>query len=165
MNFRQFFHLGFSLALILLGLLFLYGGFGLSNWRDEALDEVNKIRDEIVVAKTLVDEGQVDTYVDLLVQLSGYCNEVKIPRAQCRVNSKGAVDQGDYTSREYVVNLDKVTMPWVVDYFAKLEGLPSNVRVVQSNLKKTQGESRRGKSQSPSLNLVLIMNEITFKQT
>lgn len=165
MNIRQFFHLGVSLAMILLGLLFLYGGFGLSNWRDETLTEVNKIRDELVVAKTLVDEGQVDAYVDLLVQLTGYCNEVKIPRGQCRVNSKGAIDQGDYTSREYIVNLDKVTMPWVLDYFTKLEGLPSNVRVVRSNLKKIQGESRRAKSQKPSLNLVLIMNEITFKQT
>lgn len=165
MNFRNFVHLGISLSMILMGMIFVYGGMGFANWRDQTIRDVEKTRDEIKVARTLLDEGQVDTYVDLLMQLSGYCDEVQIPRVQCRVTSQGAVDQGDYSSRKYVVNLDKVNMTSVVDYFQKLESLPSNVRVIRSLLKKVQAEGRKGKTTQPSLNLNLEMNEITFKQT
>lgn len=165
MSIRQFFHLGVSLSMILLGIVFLYGGSFFANKRDNAVNNVAKIRSQIKVAKTLVNEGQVDTYSDLLVQLSGYCDQVKIPRSNCRVNSQGAVDKGDYTSRKYVINLSRMTMPWVVQYFSKLENLPSNVRVIRSNLRREVPRVKRGKSQIPLLSLNLEMNEITFKQT
>ena len=165
MSIKQFFHLGVSLTMIFLGLIFLYGGAFFAEQRDKAKNNVVKIRSQIKVAKTLVNEGQVDTYSDLLVQLSGYCDQVKIPRSNCRVNSQGAVDKGDYTSRKYVINLNRMTMPWVVQYFSKLENLPSNVRVIRSNLRREVSRLRRGKPQAPSLSLNLEMNEITFKQT
>ena len=165
MSFKQFFHLGVSLSMILLGIIFMYGGSFLAEMRDKSLDKVAKIKSQIKVAKTLVNEGEVDTYSDLLIQLSGYCDQVKIPRANCRVNSQGAVDKGDYTSRKYVINLSKMTMPWVIQYFSKLENLPSNVRVIRSNLRKEMPRVKRGKTQVPSLSLNLEMNEITFKQT
>ncbi len=165
MSIKQFFHLGISLSMIVLGLVFLYGGSFFAQKRDNAINNVVKIRSQIKVAKTLVNEGQVDTYSDLLVQLSGYCDQVKIPRSHCRVNSQGAVDKGDYTSRKYVINLSRVTMPWVVQYFSKLENLPSNVRVVRSNLRRETSRFKKSKSQVPTLSLNLEMNEITFKQT
>ena len=165
MSFKQFFHLGISISMIVMGLLFLYGGSYFAEKRDDATDNVAKIRSQIKVAKTLVNEGQVDTYSDLLVQLSGYCDQVKIPRSNCRVNSQGAVDKGDYTSRKYVINLSHMSMPWVVKYFSKLENLPSNVRVIRSNLRKEVSRVKKGKPQIPKLNLNLEMKEITFKQT
>ena len=165
MSFKQFFHLGVSFSMILLGIIFMYGGSFFAEMRDKSLDKVAKIRSQIKVAKTLVNEGEVDTYSDLLIQLSGYCDQVKIPRVNCRVNSQGAVDKGDYTSRKYVINLSKMTMPWVIQYFSKLENLPSNVRVIRSNLRKEMPRGKRGKPQVPSLSLNLEMNEITFKQT
>ena len=165
MSFKQFFHLGISISMIVMGLLFLYGGSYFAEKRDDATENVAKIRSQIKVAKTLVNEGQVDTYSDLLVQLSGYCDQVKIPRSNCRVNSQGAVDKGDYTSRKYVINLSSMSMPWVVKYFSKLENLPSNVRVIRSNLRKEVSRVKKGKPQIPKLNLNLEMKEITFKQT
>ena len=165
MSVKQFFHLGVSLSMMLLGLVFFYGGSFFAEKRDNTLENVTKIRSEIKVAKTLMNEGQVDTYSDLLVQLSGYCAQVKIPRSNCRVNSQGAVDKGDYTSRKYIINLNQMTMPWVIQYFTKLENLPSNVRVIRSNLRREVPRGRRGKPKLPSLSLNLEMNEITFKQT
>ena len=165
MSVKQFFHLGISLSMVVLGIIFFYGGSFFADKRDQSIQEVAKIRSQIKVAKTLVNEGEVDTYRDLLIQLAGYCDQVKIPRVNCRVNSQGAIDKGDYTSRKYVINLSQMTMPWVIKYFGKLENLPSNVRVIRSNLRRETRRVKRGKSGAPSLSLNLEMNEITFKQT
>ena len=70
MSVKQFFHLGVSLSMMFLGLVFFYGGSFFAEKRDNTLENVKKIRSEIKVAKTLMNEGQVDTYSDLLVQLS-----------------------------------------------------------------------------------------------
>lgn len=162
---RSFFYIFLSLFFLILSVLFFQLGMSWRESRDEREMEIVKVQKDIQVARTLDDGRPVDTYSDLLIKLSGYCDEVKIPSRSCNVTSRNPEDEGDYTSRMYSVVLEPILMDKTLEYFRKLEGLPDNVRVGNSQLERVAPRGRRNESVEPYLRLKIQMKEIKFKQS
>ena len=154
-----------TLVLAGVGIFFFYLSMLGLDYTSGALRELNLVRKDIQVAKTLVGEERKDTYTDLLSLLSKYCVDSGVPTGNCLIQTQKPVNNEEYISRRYVVTMEPVLMDKALDYYQKLEGLPDNVRVIQSTLKRVQNKGRRGKNPPPHLLLRVEMNEIKFTNT
>ncbi|MBT3783578.1 hypothetical protein HOF92_01305 [bacterium] len=154
-----------SMVLLSLALILGYLGFLGLDWSHHFQSKLEQIRRDIQVARTLVGEERKDTYTDLLSLLSKYCRDSGVPLRNCLVQTQKPVSREEHISRKYVVTMEPVLMDKVLDYYQKLDGLPDNVRVIQSTLKRVQQKARKGKQTQPHLLLRVEMNEIKFTST
>lgn len=154
-----------SLLLACVGSFFCYLGMLGLDYTTGVLDELSLVRKDIQVAKTLIGEERKDTYTDLLSLLSKYCSDSGVPTGNCLIQTQKPVNSEEYISRRYVVTMEPVLMDKALDYYQRLEGLPDNVRVIQSTLKRVENRARKGKNPPPHLLLRVEMNEIKFTNT
>ena len=154
-----------SLVLLSVALVLGYLGMVGMDFSSQLQLSLEKIRKDIQVARTLVGEERKDTYTDLLSLLSKYCKDAGVSLGNCLVQTQKPITRNEYVSRKYVVTMEPVLMDKVLDYYQRLEGLPDNVRVIQSTLKRIQKKGRRGVQPPPHLLLRVEMNEIKFTST
>ena len=154
-------------SLVLLSLAILLGYLGMlgMDYSKGFQRNLERVRKDIQVARTLVGEERKDSYTDLLSLLSKYCTASGVALGNCLVQTQKPISREEYVSRKYVVTMEPVLMDKVLDYYQRLEGLPDNVRVLQSTLKRIQNRGRRGQNPPPHLLLRIEMNEIKFTST
>ncbi len=133
--------------------------------RDAQFEEVGKIKKDIQIVRTLSTEGPKDVRdVDLLEKLTGYCFELGIPAADCSVKTQTPTQNEEYSSLRYSIYIQKILMDKALDYYQKLEGLPDNVRVLSSALRRMENKAATSEEERlPFLLLKIEMNEIKFR--